>query len=1185
MKFAFALGLRGRLVLLVLAAFLAILSLFVKHAIDHGAERKTQANAHLLFAAQLIAARQQRIVTRSEDLLDDLMTREALHADASAESCTHFLASYIGQEKMYLQLGQVRPNGDLACAAVPSAQPVNLADRDWFQAALKSSTMVVSGMTSGRIIDKPVVVFAKAHHDPAGTVAGVIFLSLDLEWLRKELPKYAALDTEHIAVVDSMGRLLLRYSDPDEKAGLGIVDPFYIKALADHGGQGSAERAGIDGIVRMTAFSPLLETIEGPLYVWLGVPKAVVMAPIQDGTVFFLGLGTTILLVVLALVFWGSEKLLTGPLRTLSTAVARFGTGERTARTGLPHSEDDIGQLARAFDRMAESIQSGERKLTRASRALHVLSAGNRAMMSGNTEQELAETICQILVSTGGFRFAWVGLAKHEGGTCISPLAFWNMPEGFLDDSGLTCDDTAAGQSPTGKAIRQGIAVASNNVHTDPDYAPWRDRAQRYAYAATLALPLRQDGTVIGALNIYAAQPDSFDEEVIRLLGESANDLAFGISTLRAQIRQKQTQAALKTAEERFSAAVEASLDALFIFRVVHGADDAVSGFEAIDANTRAAQMLGVPHEQIIGHQPAELIPALSGFSDKLIAVLNSGTPLEEEFSYDTPEHKARWLRVQVVRTADGLAVSARDITAWKMASAEIRQQNRLRTMILKASGEGIFGVDREGRTTFINPAGVGMLQWTEDELMGQVMHGLHHHTRADGSAYPDKECPIYAAYRDGEVHRVDDEIFWRKDGSHFPVEYVSTPVFDEEGNLAGAVVSFSDISEHKAREQALAHAVRIMKTLSTVNQGLVHAINEPQLLQDVCTGIVEHGGYRMAWVGFTDDNPEKTVTPVAWAGVEDGYLAQLKLSWADTERGQGPASRAIRTGETQLVRDIASDPGYALWHELTEKHGYASSYAYPLTVAGQRIGVLCIYAAEVDAFDAEEITLLAELGDDLAYGIETLRTRTERDRITYAHAHHAEILQKSLEDSIRAIAYTVEMRDPYTAGHERRVGELAVAIAEEMGLPQHKIQGIRLAATVHDLGKINIPAEILSKPGKLSDIEFMLIQTHPMAGYDILKDVEFPWPIAKIVLQHHEKMDGSGYPQGLKAEEILLESRIMTVADVVEAMSSHRPYRPTLGIEVALEEIERGKGSHYDPVVADACLKLFREGRFAFQQ
>jgi len=173
-------------------------------------------------------------------------------------------------------------------------------------------------------------------------------------------------------------------------------------------------------------------------------------------------------------------------------------------------------------------------------------------------------------------------------------------------------------------------------------------------------------------------------------------------------------------------------------------------------------------------------------------------------------------------------------------------------------------------------------------------------------------------------------------------------------------------------------------------------------------------------------------------------------------------------------------------------------------------------------------------------------------------------------------------MRDPYTAGHERRVAEIAVAVGAELGFDARRQEGLRVAGYLHDIGKITIPSEILSKPGKLSPIEYQLIQGHPQASYDVLKAVEFPWPVAEIALQHHERMDRSGYPQGLKGEAILLEARILAVADVVEAMSSHRPYRPGLGIDKALAEIERGRGSAYDPKVADACLGLFRKKSYA---
>ncbi|RLB08274.1 MAG: hypothetical protein DRG50_00270 [Deltaproteobacteria bacterium] len=207
----------------------------------------------------------------------------------------------------------------------------------------------------------------------------------------------------------------------------------------------------------------------------------------------------------------------------------------------------------------------------------------------------------------------------------------------------------------------------------------------------------------------------------------------------------------------------------------------------------------------------------------------------------------------------------------------------------------------------------------------------------------------------------------------------------------------------------------------------------------------------------------------------------------------------------------------------------------------------------------------------------------SERKRAEEELRQSSEKLQRAMDGIIRAMALTTEIRDPYTAGHQQRVANLACAIAKEMGLPENKIRAIHTAAVIHDIGKIYIPAEILSKPGQLTEIELSLFKAHPQIGYDILKTIEFPWPVAQIVLQHHERMDGSGYPRGLSGEEILLEARILGIADIVEAMASHRPYRPAFGIEKALKEISEEKGILYDPEVVDACLRLFREKKFTF--
>lgn len=220
--------------------------------------------------------------------------------------------------------------------------------------------------------------------------------------------------------------------------------------------------------------------------------------------------------------------------------------------------------------------------------------------------------------------------------------------------------------------------------------------------------------------------------------------------------------------------------------------------------------------------------------------------------------------------------------------------------------------------------------------------------------------------------------------------------------------------------------------------------------------------------------------------------------------------------------------------------------------------------------------------GDLIGYrGIN--RDITERKEAEKERRATAKKLEKTLLQTIEAVAATLEARDPYTAGHQRQVAALAHAIAREMGLSEEKISGLYLAALIHDLGKISVPAEILTKPGKLNDVEFELIKNHAQTGYDIIKDILFPLPIAQMVLQHHERLDGSGYPQHLTGDQILFESKLLAVADVVEAMTSNRPYRPGLGLDAALDEITVHRGVLYDPTVVDTCIALFRENKFSF--
>jgi HD-GYP domain-containing protein (c-di-GMP phosphodiesterase class II) len=378
---------------------------------------------------------------------------------------------------------------------------------------------------------------------------------------------------------------------------------------------------------------------------------------------------------------------------------------------------------------------------------------------------------------------------------------------------------------------------------------------------------------------------------------------------------------------------------------------------------------------------------------------------------------------------------------------------------------------------------------------------------------------------------------------------------------VRGVILMVRDVSERT-------YLTRALRTLAGGNQALVRSTDELGLLRAMCDTVVDAGGYPLAWVGYAEDDAARTVRPVAGAGVLD-YLQDLRISWADDKYGQGPTGMAIRTGTVQVAHDLRKATGFSPWRERSKAYGFLTSLVLPLSKQGQIIGALSIYSDEVGTFSPQSIGLLQELADELTYGIARLRDAAR--------------LSRSLEATIGALATISEIRDPYTAGHQCRVGALSAALAVDLGLSNDVVSGIRVAGELHDIGKIAVPTEILSRPGKLTPAEMELVKCHPRCGFDIVRRIEFPWPVAEMVLQHHERLDGSGYPLGLRGDQVLQGSRILAVADTVEAMSNHRPYRPALGLEMALAEITAGAGLRYDPEVVAACVGLFQQGRFGF--
>jgi len=359
-----------------------------------------------------------------------------------------------------------------------------------------------------------------------------------------------------------------------------------------------------------------------------------------------------------------------------------------------------------------------------------------------------------------------------------------------------------------------------------------------------------------------------------------------------------------------------------------------------------------------------------------------------------------------------------------------------------------------------------------------------------------------------------------------------------------------------------------ILKISRDINHVLLKSDNEIEIFQKVCYLINKIKNIKSVWIGVVE-NKKPEIKLIAYSGFNSSSLSELTRYILEESKF---FSDIVKTGKPFVVKDIEKQPLYKNWKKTALKMGFASTIFLPLICEKEIIGILTVYSGEKDYFGTIEKNFLIDVCEDLSLSIKTLKLEKEIEE-SFTN------LKSMVDETVSAISLMSEKRDPYTSGHQQRVSKLASAIAKEMGISEERIKGMCVAALLHDIGKIAVPSEILTKPGKISANEFNIIKTHSEVGFEILKDIKFPWPVAQILLQHHERINGSGYPNGLTGKDILLEAKILAVADVVEAMCSDRPYRPALGIKKALEEITKNKGILYDPNVVDACLKLFEKG------
>jgi PAS domain S-box-containing protein len=542
----------------------------------------------------------------------------------------------------------------------------------------------------------------------------------------------------------------------------------------------------------------------------------------------------------------------------------------------------------------------------------------------------------------------------------------------------------------------------------------------------------------------------------------------------------------------------------------------------------RAITMYGYEPDELIGKHirtttPTKEVPKALKALKKVL----SGNPLEN-FELNQKDKAGRIIPTEINVVPiykEGKIVGAqgavRNITERKRAEEELRDSEERLKILFEAAPDAIFLCDMKGTFVDGNKRAEEIIGYKRDELIGKNFFKV--------KVLPKTELPkaIGALSKSirGRPTGPDEYTLIKKDGSVTPVEISSFPVKIRGKSIVLGIAR--DISERKGAEEALKESEEKFRNLAEKSPNMIYINVKGRIV-------------------YANERCEELM----------GYTRQeFYESDFDYFTLIAPESRELTK-------------------ESFNKHMNGEE------VATYECILITKEGKEIEAINTTKLIQLA--GENAILGIVT--DITERKQAERELQSSYDQLRETLIATVNTLASAIEMRDPYTAGHQRRVTVLACAIAEEMGLTENQFDGLRLAALIHDLGKISVPVEILNKSSRISECEFDMIKTHPEAGYDLLKEIEFPWPVAQIVLQHHERLDGSGYPQGLKGKEIMLEARILTVADVVEAMVSHRPYRAALGIEAALQEITNNKGILYDHEVSDACIKLFTERGFTFE-
>ncbi len=571
-------------------------------------------------------------------------------------------------------------------------------------------------------------------------------------------------------------------------------------------------------------------------------------------------------------------------------------------------------------------------------------------------------------------------------------------------------------------------------------------------------------------------------------------------------------------------------------------------------------------------------------FVEEILALINGKSSYEISISRIARDGKFLHLIINGTivpgheDTWDRVLVSISDITERKRAEDSLKASEEKFEKAFKASPDGIYLAELEnGKLVEVNDGFEKLYGYTRQEALNKTSLELGlFAARADYEAFT-AELRTHGRVKEKEFN------IRAKDGEQKNI-LVSAELIDIH-NTVHIVVVNHNITERKKFEDRILNLNRLYITISQINQTIIHQRDKLTLLREICRVAVEHGQFSMAWIGLINP-PDTKVDPVVFAGAEKGYLKEIQIDFEDDVLGRGPTGTAVRERRCIICQDIATDPRMEPWRNLALERGYRSSAAVPIHERGKVAGALTVYSSEPNFFDKDDMNLLDEIGLDISFALDTINAEAERTRAEEAllresalNAKMAMELQAAYDSTLEGWSLVLDLRDRETEGHTRRVTEMAVRLAQAMGLGGEEIKQMRRGSLLHDIGKLGVPDSILHKPGKLTDEEWVIMSKHPTYAFEMISRIEYLKPALEIPYCHHEKWNGSGYPQGLKGEEIPLAARIFAVVDVWDALSFDRPYRAAWDREKVIQYIKDESGKHFDPHVTAIFLNLLARG------